>query len=101
MPQSTPRPQSQQQPEPRWILLAIASGAFAALNGLFAKLYELYSYPFESTSEANTANSTTDEQTTTFANAMLSLFGAPGGAEGHPVFMFVVRGVSCLFLLSI
>jgi uncharacterized membrane protein len=23
----------------RWIILALASGAFAALNGLFAKLY--------------------------------------------------------------
>ncbi|KAL4754315.1 hypothetical protein BDW72DRAFT_166615 [Aspergillus terricola var. indicus] len=78
MSQSTPRPQSQQRPEPRWILLAIASGAFAALNGLFAKL-------------------TTDEQTTTFVDAMLSLFGSPGGAEGHPVFMFVVRGI-CLGL---
>lgn len=30
-----------QQPskQPRWIVLALASGAFAAMNGLFAKLY--------------------------------------------------------------
>lgn len=30
-----------QQPskQPRWIVLAVASGAFAAMNGLFAKLY--------------------------------------------------------------
>ncbi|KAL4909487.1 hypothetical protein BDW74DRAFT_82617 [Aspergillus multicolor] len=78
MPSSTPQVQSQPQPKPRWILLAIASGAFAALNGLFAKL-------------------TTDEQTTSFANAVLSLFGAAGGADGHPVFMLIVRGI-CLGL---
>ncbi|KAL6236650.1 hypothetical protein BDW75DRAFT_106792 [Aspergillus navahoensis] len=78
MSQSTPQSQSKTRPKPRWILLAIASGAFAALNGLFAKL-------------------TTDEQTATFANAILSLFGVAGGADGHPIFMFVVRGV-CLGL---
>lgn len=26
----------------RWIILAIASGTFAALNGLFAKLYVIF-----------------------------------------------------------
>lgn len=31
-----PQPQTRQ---PRWLLLAIASGAFAAMNGVFAKLY--------------------------------------------------------------
>lgn len=29
----------------RWVTLAVASGAFAALNGLFAKLY-LFEPPF-------------------------------------------------------
>lgn len=35
-------PQDQPKNQPRhsrWILLALTSGAFAALNGLFAKLY--------------------------------------------------------------
>ncbi|KAL4980260.1 hypothetical protein BDW66DRAFT_126009 [Aspergillus desertorum] len=76
MTQSIPQSPSQPKPKPRWILLAVASGAFAALNGLFAKL-------------------TTDAQTTSFANIILSLLGAAGGADGHPVFMYVVRGI-CL-----
>ncbi|KKK26488.1 hypothetical protein ARAM_001018 [Aspergillus rambellii] len=61
-----------------WILLAIASGAFAALNGLFAKL-------------------TTDEQTTSFANSILRLFGATGDADAHPFGVLVIR-VICLGL---
>ncbi|KAL3465760.1 hypothetical protein BJX64DRAFT_42016 [Aspergillus heterothallicus] len=63
-------------PKSRWIILAIASGAFAALNGLFAKL-------------------TTDEQTESFANAILSIFGA--STENHP-FLLVVTRVICLGL---
>ncbi|KAI9374157.1 hypothetical protein BJX61DRAFT_339954 [Aspergillus egyptiacus] len=62
--------------QPRWILLALASGAFAALNGLFAKL-------------------TTDDQTTSFANALLSLFGA--SVDSHPFLLLVIRGI-CLGL---
>lgn len=31
--------------QPKWILLAIASGTFAALNGLFAKLYVQHLIP--------------------------------------------------------
>ena len=31
--------QPQQTHQPRWLLLAIASGTFAAMNGVFAKLY--------------------------------------------------------------
>ncbi|KAF7155474.1 hypothetical protein CNMCM6106_004620 [Aspergillus hiratsukae] len=59
----------------RWIILALASGAFAALNGLFAKL-------------------TTDEQTTAFAKSILHLFGA---GEENTFLELVVRGV-CLGL---
>ncbi|KAF7118029.1 hypothetical protein CNMCM5793_007405 [Aspergillus hiratsukae] len=59
----------------RWIILALASGAFAALNGLFAKL-------------------TTDEQTTAFAKSILHLFGA---GEENTFLEVVVRGV-CLGL---
>ncbi|KAL4957801.1 hypothetical protein BDW69DRAFT_155781 [Aspergillus filifer] len=62
--------------KPRWILLAVASGAFAAFNGLFAKL-------------------TTDEQTISFANGLLSIFGAT--ADDHPFLLLVVRGI-CLGL---
>ncbi|EAW12928.1 uncharacterized protein ACLA_013650 [Aspergillus clavatus NRRL 1] len=60
--------------QPRWVILAIASGAFAALNGLFAKL-------------------TTDEQTTAFAGAILHLFGA----EENTFIELAVRGI-CLGL---
>ncbi|KAL4865474.1 hypothetical protein BDV12DRAFT_200111 [Aspergillus spectabilis] len=70
------QPASPTQAKSRWILLAIASGAFAALNGLFAKL-------------------TTDEQTTSFANALLSIFGA--SLDDHPFLGVVVRGL-CLGL---
>ncbi|GIJ86006.1 hypothetical protein Asppvi_004879 [Aspergillus pseudoviridinutans] len=59
----------------RWIILALASGAFAALNGLFAKL-------------------TTDEQTTTFARSILHLFGA---GDQNTFLELAVRGV-CLGL---
>ncbi|RLL98647.1 hypothetical protein CFD26_106655 [Aspergillus turcosus] len=59
----------------RWIILALASGAFAALNGLFAKL-------------------TTDEQTTAFARSILHLFGA---GDQNTFIELVVRGV-CLGL---
>ncbi|OJJ64841.1 hypothetical protein ASPSYDRAFT_54242 [Aspergillus sydowii CBS 593.65] len=70
------RPTTQPQAKSRWIILAVASGAFAALNGLFAKL-------------------TTDEQTTSFANAILSIFGA--SVDDHPFLLLVVRGI-CLGL---
>lgn len=42
--------------------------------------------------------STTDEQTTSFANAILSIFGA--GVDDHPFLLLVVRGVSlpCFFI---
>ncbi|GFF25644.1 hypothetical protein IFM61606_00938 [Aspergillus udagawae] len=59
----------------RWIILALASGAFAALNGLFAKL-------------------TTDEQTTAFARSILHLFGA---GDQNAFLELLVRGV-CLGL---
>ncbi|RHZ59756.1 hypothetical protein CDV55_102842 [Aspergillus turcosus] len=59
----------------RWIILALASGAFAALNGLFAKL-------------------TTDEQTTAFARSILHLLGA---GDQNTFIELVVRGV-CLGL---
>ncbi|KAL4788005.1 hypothetical protein BJX76DRAFT_316795 [Aspergillus varians] len=72
MSQETTQPQAKS----RWIILAVASGAFAALNGLFAKL-------------------TTDEQTTSFANALLSIFGA--STDNHPFLLLVVRGI-CLGL---
>ncbi|KAL2827900.1 hypothetical protein BJY01DRAFT_228797 [Aspergillus pseudoustus] len=72
MPGSTQTPAA----KPRWIILAVASGAFAALNGLFAKL-------------------TTDEQTESFANAILSVFGA--STEKHPFLLLIMRGI-CLGL---
>ncbi|GAQ09560.1 transmembrane protein 42 [Aspergillus lentulus] len=59
----------------RWIILALASGAFAALNGLFAKL-------------------TTDEQTTAFARSISHLFGA---GDQNTFLELLVRGV-CLGL---
>ncbi|KAJ0420919.1 hypothetical protein BJY00DRAFT_312589 [Aspergillus carlsbadensis] len=71
-----PEPAQTPAAKPRWIILAIASGAFAALNGLFAKL-------------------TTDEQTESFANAILSIFGA--STENHPFLLLLIRGI-CLGL---
>ncbi|KAJ5629891.1 FMN-binding split barrel-related protein [Penicillium herquei] len=57
-----------------WILLAVASGAFAALNGLFAKL-------------------TTDQHTTSFAQSLAHLFGL----DSSPFLELLVRG-ACLGL---
>lgn len=59
----------------RWIILALASGTFAALNGLFAKL-------------------TTDEQTTAFTRSISHLFGA---GDQNTFLELLVRGV-CLGL---
>ncbi|KAJ5279680.1 hypothetical protein N7478_005052 [Penicillium angulare] len=68
---SSPAQKSSTSP---WILLALASGAFAALNGLFAKL-------------------TTDQHTTSFARSLAHLFGL----ESSPFLEFLVRGL-CLGL---
>ncbi|KAJ5496458.1 FMN-binding split barrel-related protein [Penicillium fimorum] len=57
-----------------WIILAITSGAFAALNGVFAKL-------------------TTDDHTTAFAQSLAHLFGL----ESSPVIEMLTRG-ACLGL---
>ncbi|KAJ5121316.1 Pyridoxamine 5'-phosphate oxidase [Penicillium bovifimosum] len=70
-PSSPPKPQSSTSP---WIILAITSGAFAALNGVFAKL-------------------TTDNHTTAFAQSLAHLFGL----ESSPVIEMIVRG-ACLGL---
>ncbi|KAJ5677787.1 FMN-binding split barrel-related protein [Penicillium maclennaniae] len=57
-----------------WIILAVASGAFAALNGVFAKL-------------------TTDNNTTSFAQSIAHLFGL----DSSPFLELLVRG-ACLGL---
>ncbi|CEJ58824.1 hypothetical protein PEBR_24847 [Penicillium brasilianum] len=57
-----------------WILIAVASGAFAALNGLFAKL-------------------TTDTHTSAFAHSIAHLFGL----ESSSFLELLVRGL-CLGL---
>ncbi|EPS32329.1 hypothetical protein PDE_07289 [Penicillium oxalicum 114-2] len=57
-----------------WIVIALASGAFAALNGLFAKL-------------------TTDTHTTAFAQSIAHLFGL----ESSSFLELLVRGL-CLGL---
>ncbi|KAJ5355881.1 FMN-binding split barrel-related protein [Penicillium concentricum] len=57
-----------------WIILAITSGAFAALNGVFAKL-------------------TTDDHTTAFAQSLAHLFGL----ESSPIIEMLTRG-ACLGL---
>ncbi|KAE8376909.1 hypothetical protein BDV26DRAFT_293704 [Aspergillus bertholletiae] len=59
----------------RWVVLALASGAFAALNGLFAKL-------------------TTDTQTTTFSKSLLAFLSLTGE---HPTLEMLIRG-ACLGL---
>ncbi|PWY94084.1 hypothetical protein BO94DRAFT_621537 [Aspergillus sclerotioniger CBS 115572] len=76
MPHLDTDPQNQPPKQPsRWLILAISSGAFAALNGLFAKL-------------------TTDTNTTTLATTILQFFGAH---EHHPLMVLVIRGI-CLAL---
>ncbi|CAI7618836.1 unnamed protein product [Penicillium bialowiezense] len=57
-----------------WVVLAITSGAFAALNGVFAKL-------------------TTDNHTSAFAHSLAHLFGL----ESSPFIEMLVRG-ACLGL---
>ncbi|PYI02874.1 hypothetical protein BO78DRAFT_463719 [Aspergillus sclerotiicarbonarius CBS 121057] len=73
--QLQPETQSPTPPKPpsRWLILAISSGAFAALNGLFAKL-------------------TTDTNTTALANTILQFFGASITTE-HPFMVLVIRGI--------
>ncbi|PYH49623.1 uncharacterized protein BP01DRAFT_352186 [Aspergillus saccharolyticus JOP 1030-1] len=79
MPDTSAHQQLPPQKTPRWILLALSSGAFAAFNGLFAKL-------------------TTDTQTTAFAASLLSLFGAgTTTTDDHPILMLAIRGI-CLAL---
>ncbi|CAI7669058.1 unnamed protein product [Penicillium pancosmium] len=68
---STAAPKSSTSP---WIVLALASGAFAALNGLFAKL-------------------TTDNHTTAFAQSLAHIFGL----DSSPFLELLVRG-ACLGL---
>ncbi|OOF89777.1 hypothetical protein ASPCADRAFT_180355 [Aspergillus carbonarius ITEM 5010] len=75
--QSPPNQQPMKQPS-RWLILAISSGAFAALNGLFAKL-------------------TTDTNTTTLANTILQFFGANTTDQEYPLMVLVIRGI-CLAL---
>ncbi|KAM3065769.1 hypothetical protein ACMFMG_010005 [Clarireedia jacksonii] len=61
----------------QWILLAVASGACAAFNGVFAKL-------------------TTTQLTTSFAESVASFFGL---GEGEKVVEYGVRGI--FFLLNL
>jgi len=74
--------QPQQTGEPRWLLLAIASGAFAAMNGLFAKLY---AYLTEDVNQLLIVNRTTDAQTGTLMKFL--------NANGNPTLELVIRGV--------
>ncbi|PYH98051.1 hypothetical protein BO71DRAFT_416655 [Aspergillus ellipticus CBS 707.79] len=77
-PQSNPQSPTKTPPQTPWLLLAIASGAFAALNGLFAKL-------------------TTDSNTVHFATSLLRFFvKADVDVDGHeyPVVIWGVRGIS-------
>ncbi|KAJ5325731.1 Drug/metabolite transporter [Penicillium brevicompactum] len=67
----TPSPPSSASP---WVVLAITSGTFAALNGVFAKL-------------------TTDNHTSAFAHSIAHLFGL----ESSPFIEMLVRG-ACLGL---
>ncbi|KAJ5177577.1 uncharacterized protein N7500_000276 [Penicillium coprophilum] len=71
---STSTSQSTPSSTSPWIILAITSGAFAALNGVFAKL-------------------TTDDHTTAFAQSLAHLFGL----ESSPVIEMLTRG-ACLGL---
>ncbi|GLA44795.1 hypothetical protein CBS63078_4909 [Aspergillus niger] len=84
-PQSHPNPEQQQQQQQKphqtkWLLLALSSGAFAALNGLFAKL-------------------TTDTATTTFAAHLIHLFTSANNISdadlisSHPILMLLIRGL--------
>jgi hypothetical protein len=78
--------QQQQQPQqtrkPRWLVLAIASGAFAAMNGLFAKLY---AYPTMGIYQLLIVDSTTDAQTGTLMKFL--------NTNDNAVLELVIRGV--------
>ncbi|CAG8927451.1 unnamed protein product [Penicillium salamii] len=69
---STETPPSSPSSASPWVILAITSGTFAALNGVFAKL-------------------TTDNHTSAFAHSIAHLFGL----ESSPFIEMLVRGV-CL-----
>ncbi|CAG7941959.1 unnamed protein product [Penicillium salamii] len=71
---STATPPSSPSSASPWVILAITSGTFAALNGVFAKL-------------------TTDNHTTAFAHSIAHLFGL----ESSPFIEMLVRG-ACLGL---
>ncbi|KAH0287498.1 hypothetical protein M436DRAFT_86093 [Aureobasidium namibiae CBS 147.97] len=64
-------------PTPKWLLFAIASGACAALNGVFAKL-------------------TTTHLTTAWAESLSHVFGLSGSSK---FFEFLVRGL--FFVLNL
>ncbi|KAJ5855614.1 uncharacterized protein N7529_009558 [Penicillium soppii] len=68
---SESQPKSSASP---WVILAVTSGAFAALNGVFAKL-------------------TTDQHTTSFAQSIAHIFGK----DSSPFIEMLVR-VACLGL---
>jgi hypothetical protein len=113
---TTPQSNPQSSTSP-WIILAITSGAFAALNGVFAKLYvnqsitqgaippiptyiyklcisfKLYATSYTRVTLTLAFHRTTDNHTTAFAQSLAHLFGL----DSSPVIEMLTRGV-CLHI---
>lgn len=60
-----------------WLMLAILSGACAAFNGVFAKLYFNLPHIKLSSVQANTSHRTTTSLTASWAHAIASLLHVP------------------------
>jgi drug/metabolite transporter (DMT)-like permease len=72
---------------PAWLMLAIASGSCAAINGVFAKLYCL-SHPVYI--KLLTNYSTTTELTTSWASSLAGVFGLD---PSNTLVEYAIRGV--------
>jgi hypothetical protein len=74
---------------PAWLMLAIASGGCAAINGVFAKLY-CPSFHSASLQLANDPGSTTTELTTSWASSIAAAFGL---SPSNKLVELAIRGV--------
>lgn len=77
----------------RWVTLALASGAFAALNGLFAKLFVLrttYLLSHRRLAKGRKINRTTTEATGSAASSIAHALNLPEG-----MVEVIVRAVRC------
>jgi hypothetical protein len=74
--------------KPAWLMLAIASGGCAAVNGVFAKLYD--SLTSHLVLAANKSHSTTTELTTSWSSYVSTTLGLD---RENQLVEYAIRGV--------